>query len=200
MPTITAGPRGYSPIYGGVPQLPGTGQVSSNVSNILNTAIPGYSGLTRTASSSIADAMAGKLPQDVQDVIQNNAAEQAVLGGMPGSSRINGTLFGNKSLRDLGVTSLQQKQQGLNDFLSLLRGVSGTVAPTYGQAQEQLDQQSGFQAAPIPSQAQTEQERLFNKYSNPAAGIGGLQYSGGISGIGGLVDTKPVTQPWFNRG
>lgn len=186
--TAVSAPRGYSDVYGGVPVLPSTGQLASNLTGILNQAIPNFSGLTGQASGIIGSAMSGQLPQDVQDVIQNAAATQAVMGGMPGSSRISGSLYGNRTLRDLGLTSLQRQDKGVTDLISLLQGVSGTAAPTFGQAQEQENARAKYEAAPEPAAAATEQQRLYDKYANPAA----LPNSGGGGG-GSEV-------PWWMRG
>lgn len=184
---IQTGPRGYSPIYGGLPTLPSTGQLSSNITSILNNAIPGFSNLTRAASSNVGNELAGQLPTDVTDQIRNTAATQAVINGMPGSSNIAGTVFGNRTLKDIGLTSLGQQQTGFKDLLSLLQGFSGTVAPTYGQAQEQGNQAATIAAAPIPAQAQNEAQRLYEKYANPGGGFGSDTYpkidnSGGLFG------------------
>lgn len=161
-------PIGYDPRFGGVPNVPTTSTLSSNMRSILNQAIPGFTPLTKSASSIIGSALSGEIPQDVQDQIQNSAAEQAVAGGMPGSSRISGSLYGNRTLRDVGLTSLNQQQTGIKDLLSLLQGYSGTAAPTFGQSQEQENARAQYAAAPIPSEANAEQQRIFSKYSrNP---------------------------------
>lgn len=159
--------------YGSVPNLPTSGQLQGNVTDILNSAIPGYTGLTQKASGLIGDAMSGKVPTDVQNLIQDQAAQQAVQSGMPGSSRISGSLMGNRVLRDLGITSLQRQDTGVKDLLGMLQGVSGTAAPTFGQLQQQENQRSEYAAAPDPTAAANEQERLFNKYSNQNFGGGG---------------------------
>lgn len=182
MPRLTLPTKHYSssggsgqanPIYGGIPNLPTTQNLQSNLTGILNQAIPGYTGLTQSASSIISDAMGGKLPSDVQNLIKNNAATQAAASGMPGSNAIGGTLQGNRTLRDLGLTSLQRQDTGFRDLISLLQGVSGTAAPTFGQAQDQANTIATYKAAPDPEAAAREQERLFNQYSNPAFGTVG---------------------------
>lgn len=176
----STGAKGYDPKYGGVPTLGTSGQLQGNLTNILNQAIPGYSGLTQSASSIIGDSMEGKLPPDVQNVIRDASATQAVASGMPGSSNMSGTLSGNRTLRDLGITSLQRQDSGVKDFLSFLQGVSGTAAPTFGQLQEQENAIDQYASAPNPAAAAGEQERLFNKYSNPAGGTGGGSGGGGV--------------------
>lgn len=169
--TVTSG--GGSDAYGSKPVLPTTGQLQTDITGILNQAIPNFSGLSGQASSIIGDAMSGRLPQDVQNLIQDRAATQAVMGGLPGTSNLSGSLFGNRTLRDLGITSLGQQQQGVKDLISLLQGFSGVAAPTFAQAQEQANAIAKYESAPDPSAAAAEQERLYNKYSNPAAGSGG---------------------------
>lgn len=156
--------------YGKIPQLPTTQALQSNLTNILGQAIPNFSGLSSQASGVIGSALSGKLPTDVQNLIRDNAAARAVTGGMPGTSNISGSLYGNRTLRDLGLTSLQRQDSGVKDLISFLGGVSGAAAPTFGQAQEQENAIVKFAAAPDPSSAAAEEERLYNKYSNPAAG------------------------------
>lgn len=161
----------YSAAYGGIPTLPSSSELQGNVSTILNQAIPGFSGLTKTATGIIGDAMSGVVPGDVSRVINDAAASRAAASGMPGSNAIPGTLVGNRSLRDLGLTSLQRQDQGVRDLLGFVQGFSGTVAPNVGQVQEQENQRAAFAAAPIPEEAAREQERLYGKYFQ--AGLGG---------------------------
>lgn len=182
---LTASSRNRSP-YGGIPNLPSSGALQGNITNILNSAIPGYSGLTQSASGIIGDAMAGRLPTDVQNVINQGAATQAVASGMPGSNRRAGSLFGNRTLRDLGITSLQRQDAGVRDLLGFLQGVSGTAAPTFGQLQEQDNAIAQYAAAPDPEAAAREQERLYRKYSNPIGGSVG----------GGRLETAPRLLPF----
>ncbi len=184
--SISSAP-GYSSAYGGVPQLPTSAGLASNLQGIINQAIPGFNGLTQSATNVIGSALGGQVPTDVRNIIADKAAAQAVSGGMPGSSSVTGTLFGNSGLRSLGLTSLGQQQQGVHDLLGMLQGYSGTVAPTFGQSQEQENARAQYAAAPNPTAAAAEQERLYNKYSNPALGFGG-----GAGGAGSI--------PWWQQG
>lgn len=187
MPVVRTGSTGGNrAAYGSIPVLPTTGQLTGSQMNILNSAIPNFSGLTSTASSIISDALSGRVPADVQNLVRDKAAEQAVAAGMPGASA--GTLFGNRELRDFGLTSIGQQQRGFQDLLSLLQGVSGTVAPTFGQAQEQENTRAIFAAAPDPAAAFAEQERLFDKYSTPAGGTVGS------------TSRPPVYVTWYSQG
>lgn len=158
--------------------------------NIIGQAIPNFSGLTKSASSVIGNALSGQLPGDVQDLIKRNAATQAVMSGMPGSSNLSGSLMGNRTLRDLGLTSLQRQDQGFKDLLSMVQGFSGTVAPTFGQAQEQENARAQYAAAPIPSAARAAQESIYNKYAQPNKFPG--YYERITSGTGGYA-IDPLT-------
>lgn len=84
--------------------------------------------------------MSGKLSSATRRSIYDAGAERGVLGGMPGSSAVGGSLFANSDLRNIGLASDARQQQGIQDFLALLQGVSGTVVPTAGQ--ELADQAS----------------------------------------------------------
>jgi hypothetical protein len=170
--------------YGTVPVLPTSDQLGTSVLDILNKAIPNFSNLVSGASNNIASSTSGTLSPDVQDLLARSAASQAVAGGMPGTSNISGSLYGNKSLRDLGITSTQRQDQGLSDLIKLLSGISGNVTPNVAQTQEQENARAKYAAAPDPQEAVTEQERLFDKYSNPALGT--------ISG-GSNTPSNPMT-------
>lgn len=169
--TFGTAPGGYSPAYGGVPNLPTGDQLSGNLTNIINQSIPGFSGLTKSATGIIGSALSGALPPDVQNLIKDQSAARAVSNGMPGSSNTNGALFGNATLRDLGLTSLDRQDTGIKDLLGLLQGYSGTAMPNFGQLADQSNARAQYAAAPNPQAAASEQERLYAKYSNPAAGI-----------------------------
>lgn len=187
--TAAGGRTNRSDIYGNIPELPTSSALTGNIQNILGTAIPGFQNLTQSASSIIGDSMNGLVPTDVQNVINDQAATQAVRSGMPGSNRQSGTLMGNRTLRDFGMTSMGRQDQGVKDFISLLQGVSGTAAPTFSQSQEQENARAQYASAPDPSSAAAEQERLYNKYSNPAAG----------TSFGSISDEE-LQVPWFMRG
>lgn len=101
-----------------------------------NTALPGFSGLSTKLQQRIDDMLSGRLSGGTQRTIQDAAATQAVAGGMPGTSRTSGSLYGNRTLRDLGLTAEKEQQQGIGDLLSTLQAYSGTVVPTTGQEQQ----------------------------------------------------------------
>jgi len=103
---------------------------------IANT-IPGFEGLTSSASNLIKSLMSGNLGGAQKRAIFDAGAERGTASGMPGSTGIAGSLFANNDLRNIGVSSQQNQQQGFQDLLAMITGYSGTVAPTTGQEQQQ---------------------------------------------------------------
>lgn len=186
------GARGYSPIYGGVPNLPTSTGTQNNVTSILNQAIPNFSGLTSGASSHIDDLMNNRLPVSVQNDIQDAGAAQAVAGGMPGNSREFGGVFGNSVLRNIGIAGEGRQQQGFQDLLALLQGYSGTAALTTAQTQDQDNTRAIYDSAPIPAYAIPYMEGRYQAAANPAGGTGAIALPSG----GG--DNDPT--PWYARG
>lgn len=110
-----------------------------NLTPMLNSAIPGFSGLTKQASDIIRQLMSGTLTTGERNAIYNAGAERATASGMPGSTGQGGSIFANNDLRNIGLASGQRQQQGFQDFLAQLSGFSGAVVPTVGQ-QMQSDQ------------------------------------------------------------
>lgn len=85
----------------------------------LKAAIPGFEEMVGKTSENIQANLAGQIPEDVQRAIQRATAARAVSGGFAGSQ------FGrNLTARDLGLTSLQLMNQGVqqsNQFLANAR-------------------------------------------------------------------------------
>lgn len=112
----------------------------------LINAIPGFTGLSSGSSDLIKQLMSGQLTTGERSAIYNAGAERGIMGGMPGSSASGGSLYANADLRNIGRASGERQQQGFQDFLSMLQGYSGTVAPNAGQdiQQSQFDKDFGF--------------------------------------------------------
>lgn len=91
----------------------------------LSNAIPGFSNLTQDATGIIGNLMGG-LPSAAP--AQRSAAYFGVGSGMPGSDFVR-----NRGYDLYGEQAEGYKQRGFDDFLKLLTGFSGTVAPTTGQ-------------------------------------------------------------------
>lgn len=102
---------------------------TNQMSRIANQAIPGYSGLTNTASSIVGNLMGG-LPSAAPAQRANAYFGQG--SGMPGSDFIR-----NRGFDLYGQQAEGYKQRGFDDFLKLLSGTIGTVTPNAGQLQQQ---------------------------------------------------------------
>jgi hypothetical protein len=124
--------------------------------------IPGLGKLNASASGVIGNELSGQLSPDTLAAIRNAGASWGVANGMPGAA--GGTIGGNRTLRDVGLTSMQQQQQGIKDYASFVPTVSGTqtVAPAL---QAEVNQNNSVNAAaPNPAAAQSYAEQLFNRY------------------------------------
>lgn len=103
--------------------------------DILAGAVPGLDNLNRSASSGVSNLLNG-MPNP--GVAQRANAYFGVNSGIPSSDYVR-----NRGVDLYGRQADQYKQRGFDDFLSLLRGASGTIAPTTGeQAQAQAQNQS----------------------------------------------------------
>jgi hypothetical protein len=122
--------------------MPGfRGEITQPTSNLgvgsyaINAAIPGLSGLTKSATDIISNLLGG-LPSADQ-ARQENAYFGAGSGLDPTSDFLR-----NRGYDLYGQKSEQRKQTGLQDLLSLIGGYSGTVAPTPGQQIGQQESQA----------------------------------------------------------
>jgi hypothetical protein len=104
-------------------------QTTDEMGRIVNQAIPGYSGLTKSASSIVGNLMGG-LPS--AGTTQRANAYFGASSGMPGSDFIR-----NRGFDLYGQQAEGYKQRGFDDFLKLLSGTIGTVTPNAGQQQQQ---------------------------------------------------------------
>ncbi len=98
---------------------------ADQLTKMLEQAMPGYSKVRDKYTANVQDWLAGKVPSDVSDAVNRNAAGRALYGGFGGSGMAR-----NLSARDLGLTSLdimgkgmqaadrwiQQSKSGLSQF------------------------------------------------------------------------------------
>lgn len=91
---------------------------------MLRVAIPGYDDIVKKGSGLIQSYLAGEIPADVTQQIQRNAAERAGASGYGGSGMAR-----NLEARDLGLTSLQLTQQGLDSASRWLAGIKNAAVP-----------------------------------------------------------------------
>lgn len=122
--------------------------------NIIEQSIPGFSGLTSSATSIINNLLSGGASTGPS---QNAAAKFGVKTGMPGSGVSNA--FGYDLHNKRGD---EMRQRGIDDLLKLVTGYSGTVAPTAGQQMEEARsiQDLNHRAAESRSATSLAQQRL----------------------------------------
>jgi uncharacterized protein YcfJ len=81
---------------------------ANEIERLIRLANPEFDGIRSKYLSNMDDMLSGKLPGDVQNLIERKTAEQAVAGGFTGSG-----MHRNLSTRDLGLTSLQMTDKGM---------------------------------------------------------------------------------------
>lgn len=139
--TPGAPPTGYSPAYGGVPQVPSLidiygqatganqalagpltklgGQITTaseqELLNNLRMAIPGYDASVAASMGNIGQLQHGQVPSDVRNQITQEAAERGIATGLYDSPNANAAL-----LRSLGLTSLGLEGEGEKQMSALV--------------------------------------------------------------------------------
>jgi len=101
--------------------------------SMLESAIPGYKGLTTGSSDVLSGWLNGQLSPDVASAVRRNANTRSFAGGYGGSGMAD-----NLQARDLGLTSLDLQKMGM----SALPGFLGTEAQIG--LPKQYDPASGF--------------------------------------------------------
>lgn len=99
--------------------------LAASTKKILGNAIPGLDNLTGAASSNTGALMSG-LPSP--NPVRRANAYFGSISGMPGSDFVR-----NRGFDLYGEKADSYQARGFNDFLNLLKGVSGTIAPTTGE-------------------------------------------------------------------
>ena len=107
----------------------------------MNKAIPGFSGLTQSASDIVGTLLKG-LPS--ASPTQRANAYFGTASGMPGSDFVR-----NRGFDLYGEEAEKYKQRGIDNLLAMLQGYSGTITPTTGQAlqSDQFNQEIAMQKA-----------------------------------------------------
>ncbi len=151
----------------------------SNPGDILNNALPGFSNLTKSASSIVGGLMGG-LP--AADPARRATAYFGTGSGMPSSDFVR-----NRGFDLYGQQAEGNKQRGFDDFLKL---ISGYALPAAGQQigesqfnrtlANQEQQQLADQALKKRQLDQNDPVTTKEQISGPVPGIAGLsgQYAG----------------------
>lgn len=164
----------------------------NNLKALFEQALPGQYGLAQENTLSL---LKGQVPQDVQDAIQRTIAARTL--GNAGYGNAGGQFGDFSQARQLGLTSLQLQQQGLNQFGALQSMFPRLdVSSMFFSPQQRLsfafeDRAAHFQrnllfeqvkAAPNPADVALA-EGLDNDFAAFRQMI--LSYAGGMMGGGG---------------
>lgn len=165
-----------------------TKQISDIVNSInrnaqqsaLSARIPNNPALEAKSSENIASELSGQVPQDVMNLLAQQAAERGVATGDVGGPNANAAY-----LRSLGLTSLEQQQVGQQNLSAA--DVRNPAAPIYDPSQQILTpyqgERVGLQGGGLNLRAfedlmqnQLAQEKLALQqaqlYSNPSLNYG----------------------------
>lgn len=142
----------------------------------LSSVYPNLSASNQAVSGDILSKLKGDLSPETINAIQDNAARFGIDSGMPGSG-----LQWNKSLRDIGQTTEQEQQQGIQDYNSTIPTVSKTQTES-----PELEAQIAELNAMIAASPDPVASGLLNTFlSMYGGGKGGGGSSGGGFGGGG---------------
>lgn len=183
---LNPAPRSGNGPYGTVPGVLGLPDPYGDLSGV----VPNLPRLNQSASDSILAKLNGELSPGTLNALKNAQATFGVSSGMPGSNLSWNSLFGN-----IAGAAESQQAQGLASYGPFVGAVSGTqtVNP---ELQAQIANQNAINsAAPDPSAAASEAQKLYNQYLN---GIGGGTSGGGNSGGGGARNPGGGTMPSLN--
>lgn len=125
---------------------------------------PNLTGTNATLSNDIMSKLSGELSPGTIAAINNAAATYGVQNGMPGTSRIYGTLSGNLGLRDIGRSAEDQIESGIKDYNMTLPTISGTQTVKPETQAEISATNATNAAAPDPTAAATHAQQLFDQY------------------------------------
>lgn len=117
--------------------------------------LPGYAGAMGQAMGNVQQYLAGQVPADVINLLQQQAAERGIATGLPGSQNANAAY-----LRALGLTSLGLQQTGEQQLTNLMGAVPRGTLMDPASLLITPEQQQGWQwmanqmaAAPSPQEA-----------------------------------------------
>lgn len=164
---INPGPVSGTNPFGYIPGPVGTPDPYADLSKVF----PGLGAANSQVSSDLLNQLKGVLSPETQAAIQDASARFGVRSGMPGSG-----LVANRTARDLGLTTEQLQQQGLQNYNSLIPTISGTQTLNPAQQIALAQWNAINRSAPDPTQAANYAKQLFDEYlarmRGPAGGTG----------------------------
>lgn len=199
-----------------------TNRISTDQLNAaLERMLPGYGSMRNKVTENISSYLRGEIPKDVQQGIQRRAAEKGITTGTSGSQFDE---FGE--LRNLGITSLELQQQGLNAAGRWLESIASRtptfnitsmfISPQERIAVKQQENQFKFQrdwlrnqikavpwgvegwAINLADRIESIGYQVVSSYAGGATGGGGMMGGGG--GGGGQQQSNDTQWPSFSTG
>lgn len=163
--------------------------LAESTKKILGNAIPGLGRLTSTASSNTGALLSG-LPSP--NPTRRANAYFGTRSGMPSSDFVR-----NRGFDLYGEKADQYQQRGFDDFLNLLKGVSGTIVPSTG------EQVSGNQLSQNLNQRTIDSNQAINRENQQASELmrqqGAARWNAGRQNSTRTVDSLGMT-PLFGWG
>lgn len=154
----------------------------------VNQAIPGFSGLTQSATSIIRNLMSG---QPATSTARRANAYFGASSGMPGSDFVR-----NHGFDVYNQQGEQNQQRGFQDLLSLLSGYSGTVMPTTGQRiqDSQFGQDLNFRRSQADRDFFLQEQKRKDAMKPKTSGFVGL--GPGFTGVSANTWQTPSPPSW----
>jgi len=149
-------------------------------SSIIEQSIPGFSGLTSSASSVINDLLSGG---SAAGPAQNQAAKFGVSSGMPGSGVANAFGYDLYNKR-----ANESRQRGLDDLLKMVTGYSGSAFATPG---ELLNKDTADRAANVASYNSVMQNLNAQRQIDDAARLASKPKWGTVTSGWDAVNGRP---------
>ena len=171
--------------------------------SILARTMPNYKEMLAGSGQAIQDMIAGNLPNADQNVLMRKAAERSGALGIGGSSAGR-----NLTARDLGLSSLQMTQAGLNSFNALssnlrqnytvnpMSTASMYVSPSQRISNAISDNQFGYNAL-VQKRVSDANNSVMSQLGNSVSTLGGMAFGAGaqglaMKGIFGQTGNKPA--------
>ena len=186
---------------GSAQQLAGSSNTfnSSQALQMLNTALPGYSGLASSlmgnAQSIAADPYA--VPKSVTDQLTQYAAENNIQAGTGASSGFSGS----NMLRSLGINALQYGQTNMQTAMSALSTLTGT-APQVSPTSPLSFMLSPSSVLQTQTQNNTMQQNVAQGANNASAAAGNANSSNlwdSITSGGNSLAMQELMQQYINN-
>ncbi len=177
-------PVNYPTYFQPVNPIPDPMEFGKQTHQIIANAIPGLDNLTGAAANNVGNELSG-LPSP--SVARRAGAYFGVNSGMPSSDFVR-----NRNFDLYGQQADSYKKRGFDDFLALLKGASGTIAPTPGEQAQNTQFNQSLQQRGIEANQNTQQFNSKTPYVNGTPDPWG-------SGLFGETDSMGL-HPLFGRG